>query len=132
VRNYIEFFAIGVEFFLNNDPHFADSESYIGTDIGVLDGSDGDPLSVGSQIAAALAELQVSDPNWGIGLFFDYVTAENLDGFTPMRYYVTLNKDHLVSIFAAMSSPFSTFFPEMLANGVVTIDSPRKSWSHDE
>jgi hypothetical protein len=127
MRNYIELFAVDARFVLNGDPlQGTDTRSIIHTG----DDEPDDPLGLDQQIDALIAFLRNSDPGWDFDRLQDYLTDDPVDH--SMRYFLTLDKDHLIYILAITSSIWAFHWQDFLDRGIVTIDSPRKTWSHGE
>jgi hypothetical protein len=127
MRNYIELYAVDARFVLNGDPlQGTDTRSFIHTG----DDDPDDPLGFQKQRDAILVFLRNIDPGWGFDRLQDYLTDDPVN--LSMRYFLTLDKDHLIYLLAITSSIWAFHWQNFMDLGIITIDSPRKTWSHGE
>jgi len=127
LRNYIQTFWVGVTYKQDGPPIEHDNETFC----------DGDVDGLISQRDAHLAFL-LTEPgsNWRIDSYFDPIGAGSPDGFQPQRWYLTLNKNHIMQILQASSSLVAATFPFWDFQGtedkLFWQDSPKKDWSNGE
>lgn len=128
MRNYIETFWIGfvmVDSTVPPDPPNHWSQTLCG----------GEPDEL--QDAVNAFDPGFGNPPWTVESYFQAIGPNDLDGFQPERYFMTLNKQHLIYILSVTDLPAitSTFLFDLDGSNPDAIfrpESPRKDWSRGE